>query len=247
MAAVKRAARAALRSLRDAAAGSLVGVRTRTKAVALTFDDVPDPVSTPILLDLLARRRARATFFMLGARAVREPDLVAQVAAAGHEIASHGWDHRSLPLLDGAAIAAQIARTREALGPACGPLFRPPYGHQTFRVWAHARRMGVVPTLWSGMAEDWSGDGADAIAARINAAIAPGAIVLLHDTLATCADPAFRSREATFAALERVLAARRDYAFITIAELRAMGAPVWRWWSRPADPAFLATLTEAPC
>ena len=64
--------------------------------VALTFDDGPDPVATPLFLDVLAERRVTATFFLLGSMAERSPGLVREMSAAGHEIAVHGWHHRSL-------------------------------------------------------------------------------------------------------------------------------------------------------
>ena len=98
--------------------------------MALTFDDGPDPEHTPRLLEVLARHGAKATFFMVGARAARHPELVARVAAEGHEIGNHGWDHPSLPALPSAAVAGQLERTRAVLAPHGQALMRPPYGHQ---------------------------------------------------------------------------------------------------------------------
>ena len=98
--------------------GSIVGVRTGEKAIALTFDDGPDPEWTPRVLDALGRLGMRATFFLVGERAARHPELVARIAAEGHEVGSHSWDHPSLPELAPAAVAEQIARTRAALGAA---------------------------------------------------------------------------------------------------------------------------------
>src|SRR6266487_4917722 len=72
---------------------SLAGLG-RPDHVALTFDDGPDPASTPEFLDLLAARHTRATFFLLGSMVAEAPQVAAEIAAAGHEIAVHGWDHR---------------------------------------------------------------------------------------------------------------------------------------------------------
>src|SRR4051794_38727678 len=80
-------------------AGAITSVETEQPLVALTFDDGPDPLSTPSVLRLLERHNARATFFMVGAAAYRHPDLVRQVAQAGHVIANHSWDHSSFTAL----------------------------------------------------------------------------------------------------------------------------------------------------
>ena len=105
--------------------GSTFAVATDERLMALTFDDGPDPEHTPRLLEVLARHGAKATFFMVGARAARHPELVARVAAEGHEIGNHGWDHPSLPALPSAAVAEQLERTRAVLAPHGQALMRP--------------------------------------------------------------------------------------------------------------------------
>ena len=77
----------------------MTGVRTSAPAAALTFDDGPDPETTLAVLDLLGRVGAKATFFLVGARAARHPELVARIAAEGHAIGNHGWDHPALLML----------------------------------------------------------------------------------------------------------------------------------------------------
>jgi peptidoglycan-N-acetylglucosamine deacetylase len=99
--------------------------------VALTFDDGPVPDRTPELLRLLAAEGAVATFGMIGARVVSHPDPARAAAAAGHLIVNHSWDHISFAAQDHAATLRSVARTGEALdaiGIACAPLVRPPYG-----------------------------------------------------------------------------------------------------------------------
>ena len=132
---------------------------------------------------MLARHGAKATFFMVGARAARHPELVARVAAEGHEIGNHGWDHPSLPGLPPAAVAGQLERTRAVLAPHGQALMRPPYGHQDLRTHRVARRLGYRAVLWSITGEDWRGHDAATIAGHILDRAAPGSIVLLHDSL----------------------------------------------------------------
>src|SRR5215813_2722034 len=75
--------------------GSLIRVATREPAIALTFDDGPDPRETPRVLDVLERHGARGTFFLVGKSVERYPEIVARAAAAGHALANHSWDHLS--------------------------------------------------------------------------------------------------------------------------------------------------------
>jgi peptidoglycan/xylan/chitin deacetylase (PgdA/CDA1 family)/glycosyltransferase involved in cell wall biosynthesis len=239
------AGRVTRRLLASFAAGT-VSVRTKAQAIALTFDDGPDPATTPVLLDLLARHGARATFFLVGARAARHPELVARIAAEGHEIGNHSWDHPSLPTLDAAGQADQISRTAAVLAPHGGRLMRPPYGDQTFRTHRIARRLGCRVVLWSVNGGDWRGEDADTLAERLIARVGPGAIVLLHDSLQSFEDPAFRDRAPTFAAVERLIAARPGWRFVTVSELLALGQPIERVAFKTSDAAWLDGLGAVP-
>ena len=87
--------------VRDDVPGTITGVTTRDPVAALTFDDGPHPEYTPLLLNILERYQARATFFMIGDAAQRHPDLVRQVAQGGHAIGNHSWDHPFFPSLSG--------------------------------------------------------------------------------------------------------------------------------------------------
>lgn len=226
--------------------GTVVGARTDERVAALTFDDGPDPASTPELLALLARHGARATFFLVGARAARHPELVAAIAAGGHAIGNHSWDHPSLPRLPASEIARQLARARAALGPAATRLMRPPYGDQSLASFLVARRQGLVVVGWSVDGADWAGAPAEAVAGRVLGGLRPGAIVLLHDSLFSWLEPRFRARTATLAAVERVLGAGTGYAFLTVPELLARGRPRKRYWIQPSDPDLLARLGTEP-
>jgi peptidoglycan-N-acetylglucosamine deacetylase len=88
---------ARVRSVIGRLLGPVAGVVTAEPAAALTFDDGPDPHWTPRVLEVLERRQARATFFMIGAAAAAHPDLVRRVASMGHAVGNHTWDHRALP------------------------------------------------------------------------------------------------------------------------------------------------------
>jgi len=154
--------------------------------VALTFDDGPDPAATPLFLEALADRRLRATFFMLGSRVAREPAMAAEVAAAGHEIGVHGWEHRFLPLRGPRATFADLARARDVIAEATGRvpwLFRPPYGVLTSPALAAARAWGLTSVLWTCWGREWTpGSDAATVYATLADGLDGGGTVLLHDS-----------------------------------------------------------------
>ena len=169
---------------------------SRRHHIALSFDDGPDPLSTPHFVDLLAERGVHATFFLLGSYAVHEQALVRDLADAGHEVAVHGWTHACLALVPPRRLADELTRTREVLEDTTGApvrLYRPPYGVQTAAgVWA-ARRAGLQTVLWSAWGVDWAaGATPGTIADRVTRAVRPGGTVLLHDTDRTSAPDSWR-------------------------------------------------------
>ena len=104
-------------------------VRTRRPLVALSFDDGPHPIFTPQVLDILHQHNAQATFFLIGERALRHPDLIARIKAAGHEVGNHYFTDGSILLHSDADFVAHLEQTEKALGIAAGPkFFRPPGG-----------------------------------------------------------------------------------------------------------------------
>jgi len=214
--------------------GTLLRVSTREKAAALTFDDGPDPEWSPRFFELLEEHGARGTFFMVGKAARRHPELVARAAAAGHAVGNHTWDHPSLPLLTGSWRRTQLRWCREALGPHGSNLFRPPYGHQTPASQLDAARLGYRAVAWDVIAEDWTDDPAEILLARVERHFRPGSIVLFHDSLYTTVNPAHRDRRPTLEAVRRLLAGHRDFRFVTVPELLALGRPYkWHWYHRP--------------
>src|SRR5207253_10725942 len=104
--------------------------------IALTFDDGPSATLTPKLLDLLAARHIKATFFVIGENVAEHPEIVARAVREGHEIGNHSWSHTNLAKMSDDAVRSQIKRTEEAITGAIGSrpvLLRPPYGSITPR------------------------------------------------------------------------------------------------------------------
>jgi peptidoglycan/xylan/chitin deacetylase (PgdA/CDA1 family) len=158
--------------------------------LALTFDDGPNPAFTPRLLDILAVHEVRASFFLLGNHAQKEPGLVRRIAAAGHLIGNHSWSHPNLALSGPDRIGEELGTTSDALEQLAGVpvrFFRPPFGARRPAVLHIARELGMVPVLWNAMTSDWSEHSADRIAYRLTEKIdrltseGSAANIVLHD------------------------------------------------------------------
>ncbi|MGW4674401.1 polysaccharide deacetylase family protein [Streptomyces sp. NPDC004324] len=191
--------------LRNAAMPRLSG-RGRRDHIALTFDDGPDPLSTPHFLRLLDERQVRATFFLLGGEAHRSPGLVREIVAAGHEIGVHGWLHRPLLLRGPRATYEDLARARDTVADITGhrpALFRPPYGVMSAAAHVAARRLGLTPVLWTCWGEDWTARATpESVHRTVTSGLDGGGTVLLHDSDRTSAPGAWRS---ALGALPRIL------------------------------------------
>jgi peptidoglycan/xylan/chitin deacetylase (PgdA/CDA1 family) len=160
--------------------------------VALTFDDGPDPESTPSFLQVLAERDIRATFFMLGTMVEKAPGLAAEVAAAGHEVGVHGFDHRYLTLRGPHATRSDLARATDLITDVTGKrptLFRPPYGVLSGMALLTARELGLTPVLWGSWGREWaSGASPQSVLQTLVSGLDGGVTVLLHDS--GCTSPA---------------------------------------------------------
>jgi peptidoglycan/xylan/chitin deacetylase (PgdA/CDA1 family) len=152
--------------------------------VALTFDDGPDPITTPRLLDLLAHHRVKATFFLVGRKVADCPDLVKRILAEGHEIGNHSGSHDVfLMLRSRQRLAREIERCQEALAPSgIRPLaFRPPVGITNPRLGPALDRSGLYCVGFSRRPRDWGNRRVTGISQRILARVKQGDIILLHD------------------------------------------------------------------
>lgn len=179
------------------------------RGVALTFDDGPSPEHTPQILDLLDGARVKATFFVLGKKALAHPDLVREIAARGHAVGVHGYTHdRLLSLRSPKRVADDIEQAIVAVEEITGrrpTLYRPPVGLTSPRVARALDWFDVTVVGWSVRALDGvAGARPDRVATRVARRLKDGAIVLLHDA-AERDDHA----PASVAALPRILEAMR--------------------------------------
>ena len=187
--------------------------------VALTFDDGPDPQWTPRVLDVLAARGARATFFLIGRRAAAAPDIVRAIADAGHEIANHTWSHSSLWLCSPRRTELEIARGHGVLAELTGVAprhFRPPWGMVNAAMWRALKKTGEHCVFWTLQPEGLRARSPEAQTAYVVNRAGPGAIVDLHDAEGVAGAPG-----RLIAALPAMLDGLRDagYRLTTVADL----------------------------
>jgi len=152
--------------------------------VAITFDDGPNPVATPRILDVLKAEGVVATFFLLGKHVDRWPELARRVSAEGHTIGNHGYYHRKLHVRGPAYVRDDLSRGAESIRKATGRvplLFRAPHGFRNPWVSSIARSMGQRTVGWTLGVWDSARPGADAIARRAVQGVGSGAVLLLHD------------------------------------------------------------------
>ncbi|MBC6462772.1 polysaccharide deacetylase family protein [Actinomadura sp. HBU206391] len=207
-----------------------------TDHVALTFDDGPDPRSTPLFLDELERIGCRATFFVLGELLERHPDLGRRIVAGGHEMAVHGWRHHNALLTRPGRAAAEIGAAADLVTAVTGvrpTWYRPPYGVLSAETLIAARGSRLRPVLWTAWGRDWT---ESATPASVLAALAPGlrggATLLLHDSDHTSAPGAWRS---ALGALPEIVGLCRS-ARLSIGPLRdhRVDRPLIRQFGEPA-------------
>ena len=155
--------------------------------IALTFDDGPDPVDTPKLLDLLREKRVKATFFVVGKRADQHPEIVRRAWAEGHLIANHTWSHRNLfCFLTPSRLRTEIERGTESVRRICGfrpRLFRSPVGLRHALLGSYLKDAGLEYISWTIRTRDTLTSNPGVIAERILSQTAGGDIILLHDRL----------------------------------------------------------------
>lgn len=189
------------------------------KAIALTFDDGPDPSVTPRIVDLLKQYGAKATFFEIGSKVKQHPEIARRQAAEGHELANHTYTHRHLaPSRSMEAIRAEMAETQRTIQAASGQkprLFRPPGGAFDDDVLEAAKREHLLTVMWSWHQDtkDWTRPGASRIARKVLRNARGGDIVLMHDYVSGSTQ--------TLEALKTILPELRErgFRFVTVSEL----------------------------
>jgi peptidoglycan/xylan/chitin deacetylase (PgdA/CDA1 family) len=172
-------------------AGSVM--TTGTSAVALTFDDGPDPVQTPKILDLLAAEHVKATFCLVGQNVAAHPELVARIVAEGHTVCDHSWNHSlTLGKEKPAEIRADLTRTNAAILKAAPDAqikyMRAPGGNFTPALIKVIAELGMKPIYWQVDPRDWDHPAGESDAAHrtkvittIKKTVRPGSIILSHD------------------------------------------------------------------
>ncbi len=197
--------------------------RPRTPAIAITFDDGPTEPYTSQILDVLRTFGARATFFVLGARAQDAPDVVRRAAREGHEIGNHTWDHAPLPLRMPSAMRMTIRRTSDLVQDITGlrpRVFRAPFGWRNPWLDGAARREGCEPIAWTVGVYDTDRPGVETIVSRAIEGFVDGSILLLHDGRSLDPEP---DASQVVDALPRILseAQQRGLRLLTVSQLLA--------------------------
>ena len=155
------------------------------REIALTFDDGPDPATTPRVLDMLAARGARSTFFCVGRRVESNRDVAAEIARRGHRVENHSYRHRNaFWFLPPALLRDEIERAQDAIATATGRaprLFRAPAGIRSPLLEPALARAGLDLVAWTRRGFDTVSGDAGRVLARLARGLAPGDILLLHD------------------------------------------------------------------
>ncbi|MBP1999039.1 peptidoglycan/xylan/chitin deacetylase (PgdA/CDA1 family) [Paenibacillus shirakamiensis] len=207
------------------------------RQIALTFDDGPDPLYTPQLLDLLKQFDAKATFFVVGSNAERYPEIIKRIHEEGHQIGIHNYVHKTNWLMRPAMVKKQIAQTDHIIHQITGErtyFYRPPWG--IVNLFDFSKKNDTQIVLWSSMFGDWRYRvGTERLTRRMLKKLSPGEIFLLHDCGATLG----ANRDAPshmLEALEHVLheASKRGLRSIRIDEMIEL-----------SNPGNLARLDEA--
>jgi peptidoglycan/xylan/chitin deacetylase (PgdA/CDA1 family) len=189
----------------------------QAKCIALTFDAGPSEHSAR-LLDILEEKQVPATFFLLGKRHIEKyPELVKRMAAEGHEVASHTWDHKILTELSPQQIREELEKPNEAIEKLTGQkptLMRPPQGRTNDTVHEISREHGLSEVLWSVTAKDYTTNDPELIRKRVLEQASRDGIILLHDIY-----------PGTVPSVPGIIddLKERGYVFVTVPQLLAPG------------------------
>lgn len=216
---LKRAKKLSLSQLIRKYPDTIMTQGPRSKIVALTFDDVPDPRFTPQLLDVLRKYHVKATFFIVGSRAEKHPKLVAQIIREGHVVGNHSYNHPQFGKLGMNEFRMQIIRTENIIEGLAGykpRLIRPPYGDISEPQLKWAQRHGYKLINWNVDSLDWKGLPKSHVRNNILARAGKGAIILQHGGGGSTSD-----LRGTIEALPEVISImrKRGYSFVTVPQM----------------------------
>ena len=203
---------------------TFTGLPSGSKKLALTYDDGPNDPHTLRLLEVLAKHDTHATFFLIGRYVKQRPDIVREIAQAGHAIGNHTFSHPNLIFASTQRARAELQKCELALSDAVGEhsrLFRPPFGGRRPITMRIARSLGLEPVMWNVTGWDWSGKPAQYVEQKIRQQVRGGDVILLHDG----SHVEFGTdRSQTVLATDRLLACFKaeGYNFVTIPEMMEM-------------------------
>jgi peptidoglycan-N-acetylglucosamine deacetylase len=189
-------------------------------SVALTFDDGPDPGTTPRLLDILKEKRVAATFFVIGKQVERYPDIVRRAQAEGHLIGTHTWSHPPLfCFLTPSRLRSEIEKGCEAIQRACGSrprYFRSPVGLRHALLGPYLKQAGLEYVSWRVRTRDTFGSAGGVLVDRVVSKAAAGDIILFHDHTRAGAGPTLEAVPEVIDQLRR-----RGFEFVLAGEAPA--------------------------
>ncbi len=189
-----------------------------SRQIALTYDDGPHPSDTPALLEVLARHGVTATFSWLGEKIEQHPALVAEAAAAGHQLMIHGYRHRSFLLEREDALHSMLDTTRDLIArhagrdPALISSVRPPFGHLSQKIMLNLVQWGYQPVLCSIMPVHWMQPAKLSIR-QVVAQVEGGSLIVLHEALT--GPPVAQLTDAILSRL-----AAKNWEYVTVNALR---------------------------
>lgn len=186
------------------------------KKIALTFDDGPSKTNTAAILEVLKEYEIKATFFVIGENAEKDPERIRSIYDAGHEIGNHTYSHIYISKVSEEKLRGEIKKTEDILFEITGEkprVFRPPGGFYNDASLAVLEELGYQCVLWSVDTRDWSMPKSDKVASHVEGSASAGDIILFHDLE--------DKRLPTVAALKQILPKliENGYEFVTISEL----------------------------
>jgi len=198
--------------------------------LVLTFDDGPNPKTTPKILDCLKKHNVKAVFFVVGRNAARFPRLLKRIVEQGHELANHSYSHKSFGKISDEFQTKEIESTNKLIFPYQKEVrwFRPPYGYRGKNLTKRLRGIGMRMVMWSIDPFDWKRPTPAVICRRVLSKLRNGSIILLHDMYMQTAK-----------ALERIIigAKNKGYRFALLSD-------IYGYQERVFDSCTICSVTE---